>query len=647
MSSPLMALGIKAMAANYAGLQVTGHNIANANVEGYSRQSVVLQTAQGQFTGAGYFGKGVDVASVQRAHNEFLTTEAANAKSLAAMDAARLERLRRLENVFPTGEAGLGAVADEFLGAMSDLASRPADGAVRQVVLARAGELAQRFREAGDALDTLQDGVESDLRAIAAEVNSLASAIATANERIAAQKGLAQPANDLLDERERLLSKLAEHVQVTRIDAEDGALSVFVGAGQSLVLGGLANRMWVRPDPLDASRMALSIGKGPTERQLDETTLGGGTIAGLLRFQNDDLVQGRALVGQLAAGLAAGVNAQQALGLTLQAPLGSVAGAPLFAAGGPRVLAHRDNALPAAVVTLAIVDPAALQASEYGLAADEAQPGRWLLTRRADGLSTSIAPGDVVDGLRIDFGSPAPLPGDRFLLQPVSRAASGFMRLLDDPRDLAAAAPLLARSDPGNLGTVAAAALRVTGVPPPVPGATATISFTDDAGGYAWELRDTSNTLLASGTGSWQPGDTIPAMAGEINGFALSIVGVPRTGDRLVVEPTPPQAMASNNGNALALLALRDAALVGGLSVGDAYAQALAGVGVRVQGTRSASEISTAVAAQAEQARSAHSGVSLDEEAARLIQYQQSYQAAAKVLQIAQSLFEAMLQSAG
>jgi flagellar hook-associated protein 1 FlgK len=121
---------------------------------------------------------------------------------------------------------------------------------------------------------------------------------------------------------------------------------------------------------------------------------------------------------------------------------------------------------------------------------------------------------------------------------------------------------------------------------------------------------------------------------------------VPRNGYRLTVEPTPASAVASNNGNALAMLALRDAPVVGGLSVTESYAQAIASVGVRVQGARSAAEISTAVAAQAEQARSSESGVNLDEEAARLIQFQQSYQAAAKVLQVAQSLFESLLQAA-
>ena len=76
-ASALMSIGIKTMTANYAALTATGHNIANANVEGYSRQKAEFATAQGQFTGAGFFGKGVDVATVSRAHNDFLTKEAA------------------------------------------------------------------------------------------------------------------------------------------------------------------------------------------------------------------------------------------------------------------------------------------------------------------------------------------------------------------------------------------------------------------------------------------------------------------------------------------------------------------------------------------------------------------------------------------
>ena len=187
----------------------------------------------------------------------------------------------------------------------------------------------------------------------------------------------------------------------------------------------------------------------------------------------------------------------------------------------------------------------------------------------------------------------------------------------------------------------------MTAAPLPLPDASVRITFTDDSGGYTWEVLDAGNATLSSGSGNWQPGQPIPAPPLDLNGFSLQLSGVPRTGDLLTVAPTPAAAMAGNNGNALALLGLRDAAVVGGRSASDAWSQALAEVGVRVQSGRSSAEISQAVASQAELSRSAVSGVNLDEEAARLIQFQQSYQAAAKVLQVAQSLFDTLLEAAG
>jgi flagellar hook-associated protein 1 FlgK len=187
---------------------------------------------------------------------------------------------------------------------------------------------------------------------------------------------------------------------------------------------------------------------------------------------------------------------------------------------------------------------------------------------------------------------------------------------------------------------------------------TASISFTNGSGAYSWELRDrVTNALVSSGTGTWTPGEAIPSAPDpEINGFALQITGVPAAGDTLSVAMTTDPA--ANNGNALAIAALRDQRIVGlvrqadgrltgGASATDAYASAMADVGVRVQGAGAIAGISSSLAMQAEQSRSSQSGVNLDEEAAILIQYQQSYQAAAKVLQVAQSLFDTLLSTTG
>ncbi|MGZ8260643.1 MAG: flagellar basal body rod C-terminal domain-containing protein, partial [Caldimonas sp.] len=187
-----------------------------------------------------------------------------------------------------------------------------------------------------------------------------------------------------------------------------------------------------------------------------------------------------------------------------------------------------------------------------------------------------------------------------------------------------------------NTGTAAIASLSAVSASLD-PNLTATITFTDDLGNYSYSLVDTTAVLpTVNGTGTWTAGQPI-----ALNGFALQLSGVPKSGDAIVVARTT--VPAGNNGNANALLALRDAAIVGGASVTDAYASALAAVGVRVQSAGLAAEQSAAVAGDAKAAVADKAGVNLDEEAARLIQFQQSYQAAARILQVAQSVFDTLL----
>lgn len=645
----LMSLGTRAMFANYATLQTIGNNIANANTPGYSRQQVELGTAGGQSTGAGFFGQGVSVQTVTRASDAFLTRDAAMSKSQAARDAARLEQLERLEKVFPTGESGLGYAAGDLLNAFVDVANRPQDASARQVVLARAEELASRFRAADSQLDALQSGVTEDVKNSVTVVNTLAKRVADINRQIAAAHGSGHAPNDLLDQRDQLISEIGSYVQVTTIEADDGSLGVFIGGGQRLVLGSNAQQLKVVPDAYDAAKVRLAISEAGGERLLPEDSLVAGKLPGLLAFQNQDLADARAMIGQLASAIAGAVNRQQSLGLDLGQPAGS--GAPIFALGAPAALPASTNARDAggnflSSVSLTVADPKQLQASDYELRTDASTPGQYFLTRLSDGVTRTVADGDTIDGFTLAIGTPAPGATDRFLLQPVSQAAQGMARVLNNPNGIAASSPVVATVASGNTGTATVGSLTVTSTALD-PTQTANISFTDDSGNYNWELRDAGNAVVSSGTGTWTAGSTI-----ALNGFELTLAGVPRSGDAVQVAPTT--FPAANNGNALSLLALRDAGIVGeqllaggvvsaGESITSAYASAMADIGVRVQSARSSSNISTAVATNAEAARAGVSGVNLDEEAARLIQFQQAYQAAAKVLQVAQSVFDTLL----
>ncbi len=651
----LLSIGSRAMAANYAALQTTGHNISNAGVEGYSRQRVELSTARPQDSGAGFIGQGVDARTVVRAHDAYLSREAVRSESVARMDEVRLQALRRLEDVFRTGELGIGYAASQFLNTMVDLANMPDDDATRQVVLSRAEDLVQRFNDAGRQLDVLQVDMNASIRDAVSEVNALARSIARANEGVLKARGSGQPPNDLLDERDRLIARLGGLVQVTSMQARDGSVSVFLTGGVALVQGSSTSELRATVDESDAGRIVLAVGDEVGGlRRLDSATVTGGAIAGWLRFQNEDLYDSRAQLGQIATVLASAFNEQQALGIDLRQPAG--AGAPMFSLQAPRALPAAVNARNAdgsfrGSVSLEVTDFRQLQASEYRLST-AADGTTWIVERLSDGLARSVVNGDEVDGFRIDFGDPPPQNTDRFLLQPVTYAAGGLGLSLRDPRGIAAAAPVVAQVDQDNSGSASIALFRVSdaALDPDVP---ARIVFTTAAGDL--ELQDAGGAVLT--TGRWAPGSPVSFDSADpaSTGFELTLAGVPAVGDAILLSRT--LHVRSNNTNAQAFIALRDATVVGlrdvgsgslggGRTIEDAWALAVADAGVRVQGVDTAAHISRAVADQADLRRAAGAGVNLDEEAARLIQYQQTYQAAAKVLQIAQSIFDTLLQTA-
>ena len=443
-ASAIMSLGVRAMFANYAGLQTSGHNIANAGVDGYSRQQVELQTAIGQFTGSGFIGKGVDVKTITRLYDQFLSREAMTSRSQSQFDAARLDRLQQLEAVFAGGDNGIGQSAGALLNSMVDLANKPQDMAARSVVLGRAGELASRFSAAASQLDDIQSGVTQDLRASVAHVNESRpswprSTIASRRRWAAASRPTTCSTCAIACCRTFPATCRSPPSPPTtaRWACSSAAASAWCWATRR-------PSSTSTPDPYDASRMAVSIVDSAGTRPLSASLIGAGSIGGLLRFQDDDLVRARTLLGQLGSAVAGSLNAQQALGLDLRVPPST--GAPLFTIGAPQAQPAATNARTAggafvSNVTLTVTDATQLQASEYELVQSA---GAWQLTRRSDGFSQTVVDGSVVDGFQINLGVPPPAATDRFLLQPVTYAANSMTRALDDPRGIAAASPVTA-----------------------------------------------------------------------------------------------------------------------------------------------------------------------------------------------------------
>ena len=650
----LLNVGSRALLANQAALQTAGHNIANVSTPGYSRQTVVLQTVQGQFTGGGYIGKGVDVQTIQRNHSELLTRQSTAASAVDAGDTVRMDRLRQLQEVFSGGASGIGASINDMMNALSDVVSAPTDLTARSVALTRMDETAARMRDASQRLDEIGYTVAEQLKGSMVAVNSLAKNIAGINEQIARAKGNGQPANDLLDQRDQLIRELNQHIQTSQVAADDGTVSVFVAGSQPLVLGNQAATLSI-DDPIDfgagSGKKVLSfLAPGSsTKVELNESMLGGGQVAGLLRFQNNDLAEGRNLLGRMAIAISESMNTQNRLGLTLNGQPGENLFAPI----------SLGNATPSnfntstATMALTVADPTALQASSYTVSFTAGDTGS--VTRHSDGKvfnfdGSALPPVTVASvfsaqGLGVTL-SGAVNAGDQFVINSLQGAAAELQALQYSPTDLAAANPVNAAMGATNGGSLQLASLKATGpITQPATGSPVTIAFT--AGSPATYSATVPGPPVATiATGNYVSGEKI-----AINGWEIALQGAPKSGDTVTVGNATDSQYGDwykrDTGNASALMALRDVPMFDNATLADGFASAMAQVGTRTQSAQFAAELSSSIAANLERDRTAVSGVNLDEEAARLIQYQQAYQASAKMIQIAQNIFDTLIQGLG
>lgn len=638
--SDIMNVGVRALLVNQGALQTVGNNIANVNTPGYSRQSVVLTSVPGQFSGSGYFGKGVDIVTVQRNYSDFLTKQAALTKSAATFDTTRYNSLVQLENIFQGGQDGLGATINDMLNAFSDIVSAPSDLTARAVVLTRAEEMASRFQQMAQQIANLRSDMSQQLANDQNAINSLAQQIANANNEIARQIGSGQLPNDLLDQRDQLINELNKYVQTSQIPADDGSISIFIGGSQPLVLGTTVSPVSIKAGsidfPQDTMQFHLEITVAGVPHAISESMLGGGEVAGLLRFNNTDLMDASNMLGRMALAIGTRMNEQQALGLDLNGNPGT---AMFSLAAPPNGLPASTNA-GAATLTVGIQgNPSGTTAflpSDYELKFTTATAGN--IVRQSDG---AVVPFDfgatnpvLLDGLTITSSGGA-VAGDSFLLKPFSAAAGSIQTAFSSPRGLAMASPVAASGGTANQGSLTVADLSARSVPAP---AAVTLTFT---GPGTYTRSDTGATVYA-----YAPGQPIEySTAPPLTGWSLTLKGTPQAGDTYTVQPNAYPALSA--GNAQPMLNLRDLAMFDGGPLTDGYAAVIASIGTRVQSARSAMTVSENIATNIERNRASVSGVNLDEEAARMLQYQQAYQAAGKMLQIAQNVFDTLIQNLG
>ncbi len=558
-----------------------------------------------------------------RLYDNFLNTQVLNATASDGRMNAYAAYSAQVDNLLADPSSGLSPALTAFFNALQEVSDNPSDIAPRQVLLAEGESLAARIQALDDQFESLDSGINSELRALSGEITSYADAIARLNHDIVVASGISggQPPNDLLDERDQLLAELAARVAITVTEQEDGSKNVFIGNGQTLVVGAQAAKVTATPSPYDAGELEITLNIGAGSVLLDPEGLGG-RIGGAIEFREQVLNPARNELGRVAITLAETLNAQHAEGMDLYDQLG----ADFFAVPAPEVLAYSGNA-GAASVSAQVSDLAQLSADDYLLQYDGVN---YTLTNLTDDSTQTLGASGpfTVAGLTLNV-SGAASTGDRFLIRPTRGASDGFTQLITDPRAIAAAAPIRAGAASGNTGSATV-----------TPGEVLDASNASLTSSVSLVFADPNNYQI-NGAGpliAYTSGTPI-----DLNGWRVVISGAPAAGDSFTVQANT--GGAGDNRNALALAGLQDAAVLdnGTTSAADAYGQLVAGVGTEAHNAKLAQTAQATLLEQSRAARSTVSGVNLDEEAANLVRLQQAYQAAAQVIAIGNSLFGTLL----
>jgi flagellar hook-associated protein 1 FlgK len=623
MSTGIFSIGNSALNAAYTGLRTTGNNIANVNTPGYTRQTLVMTPQVGAFLGGNYVGQGVAVADVRRVYNDFLTSQAHQAQAAAGAADTRALQLSQVSNLFADPTTGIGSNIDAFFRSVQDLTQRPGDASVRQAVISAGNLLAQRFNDVGARMQDFRDATKRQLRLEADSVNRLAAEVADLNNKISLARGSGRDPNDLMDRRDNAIRTLNASVRVTPVAQDDGSLNLFLGNGQPLVIGAKASVMDLTTDPINPQNTRVGIRDGNSVIPIDPDLVGGGRIGGLLQFATSDLPRVENELGRLATVLASKFNEQHQLGNDRNGNPGGL----FFKAMTPQAFGAQTNTGTGSV-TVAIADATQLVASDYRV---DYAGGNYRLTRASDGMSwTSATPTFSQDGLNISIAG-APAAGDIFTVQAVRSGSRAFGMALSQVSEVAAANPVQVTVPSTNLGSVVVDDLSVVGpTRNPLLTQAATINF----------ISPTQYTITAGAVTS-APQTYTSGTPINFNGWSLTLRGAPAQGDSLSVGANV--GGVGDNRNALKLAQLMNTPLVDGGQLASAFAGVVARVGGDTQSAQVFNDAQKTMLTDALNAESSVAGVNLDEEASKLMQYQQQYQAAAKLITTAGRIFEEIL----
>jgi len=677
----LLGIGLTGILSHQSALNTTGNNITNANTPGYSRQEVQFETQTGQRTGAGSIGSGVNISNIRRLADEYLVQQVREDSTLSSEQEALNSELTRLDNLLGGESTGLSNALNNFFASLQNAAEDPTSLPQRQLVLSEAQQVVNRFQALNQEFIQQRESIKTQTQQGVKDANTLLNSIAELNLAISESPGLAQGQmpNELLDKRDEKLRQLSELVNIKVSPTEGSQVNVSLSNGLSLVVGSNAAQFGTESSAEDPTRLSVTLSNGGRTLNVDEQ-INGGKLGGLRRFDNEALKPAFDELGRIAIALSDTMNHQHEIGMDLEGDLGGLFFTDInsLEAQRSRVIANGNNQQPqTGQLAVEITDSAALAAGSYTLQFGSDGRSFELLDNSS---GKTVNQGRLPDPVQSEISMPgfnirveggAFNAGDKYLIQPSRNAAESIGLQVSREEDLAFASPIRASSGDQNIGTGEIDQGMMLNVRNPFTNSLLPefaqqgqlsppleVRFRDDGGTLVYDLFDASSgALVQSGDASAVPPVNTfnPGVANKLfpedptdpnyRGFQFQVTGAPAPGDSFVIEYNSNGVSDNRNVERLAALGTANTLNNGSQSFAEGYAGLVEDIGVKTRQSQLDLDAGKTLLEQSTAQRESVSGVNLDEEAGKLIQYQAAYNASAQVMSVAQDLFQTLLQS--
>ncbi|GGA90386.1 flagellar hook-associated protein FlgK [Neiella marina] len=653
-------LGVGGLMTAQQQLTTTSHNIANVDTEGYTRQQVVQGTQGALWEGGNYYGTGVYSQEVRRIYDQFAYNEVIYHQSRFSYSETLANRLQGLDDTMSkVGGNMLDSVA-EFYDALNSVVDQPTDVGIRQVMLDKAEAMVSVFNSLNSSIESQYEAVNTDIETVASRMNEIAEQIATLNREIVTASGNGNGAtpNDLLDRRDQLVNELAEYTNVSTVEQASGTMTVIIGNGQTLVADNTAFGVDTIAGSPDVRDIEIVLTQSGNIVPLSGEKLGG-QVAALFEYREQELKLALNEIGLSAIALADAFNSQQAQGLDLNEMYGNDMFTDIneTSLAQQRVRTDTSNT-GAAQLQVDITEVSNLSGKDYELAFEG---GAYLLTELDSGTQYNLgAPGAITmpdadgDGVSdlgfdlVDFVVGPPLDGDRWLVTPTRGFAGDMQVALSDPKQIAASSVFEVYPSDLNVSPANVTIVDVDPSDPLFSNNDLDFTFIENPAGSGtvfYDVLDSTGASLIGGPAALGPTPTQISYGG----ITLDVTGNP-----IGQAPNAPEVYSvqyafgpGNNSNAVAMTAFQTAKLIKGdsLTIQGAYQSVVTQIGVHTETAEILHTTNRTTFDSATATYLAAGGVNLDEEASNLLKFQQSYQAAARIVTVAKEITDTLLNS--